>query len=42
MKNILLVSATSGNNYNLAKAIEVLLKTKDIGTQECFILEKIQ
>ena len=30
MKNILLISATSGNNYNLAKEIEVLVTTKDI------------
>ena len=29
MKNILLISATSGNNYQLAKEIESLLKTKD-------------
>ena len=30
MKNILLISATSGNNYQLAKEIESLLKTKDV------------
>ena len=30
MKNILLVSTTSGNNYNLAKEIDSLLKTKDV------------
>ena len=30
MKNILLISATSGNNYKLAQELEVLLKTKDV------------
>ena len=30
MKNILLVSTTSGNNYQLAKELEDLLKEKDV------------
>ena len=30
MKNILLISATSGNNYKLAQELEVLLKTKEV------------
>ena len=30
MKNILLITATLGNNYNLAQEIESLLKTKDV------------
>ena len=33
MKNILIISATSGNNYNLAQKIESLLKGKNINYQ---------